>query len=370
MFSKIINLTRLLIPQREAATDEISQVAIQGASRIASLDGLRAASILIVLVYHFSLVGRVASFFKNFSTFGVQVFFVISGYLITRLLAEEHERLGTISLKAFYLRRFFRIVPAAYCYFGILFVFSWAAFRPVDILSLLTFTSNYNLGRPVTVAHIWSLSVEEQFYILWPITLSLFFYQRARILLWAICLSPFFILAFHVLNWDAYRGSAFPASYDSLALGCLAAVLAPKLEFLRSRWFFLSGPLAILLQWIPWTGRISGLVHILFLWPIIHLSIAIFMVHAIHRRYWLLNTKPVVWIGNLSYSLYLWHIPFLVEPRLATRFSLIWIFACATLSYYLVERPFLRLRRRMHPRGASRAPGEHEGSLRGAAAKM
>jgi len=352
MASQLTGLTTAPAYAKDANGGKTSGVSPQSGSRIPSLDGLRAVSILIVLLYHFSLVGRAASFFKNFSTFGVQVFFVISGYLITTLLATERERLGRVDLWAFYRRRIFRIIPAAYCYFGFLFVLFWTEFRTVDIASLLTFTSNYNLGRPINVAHIWSLSVEEQFYILWPITLSLVFHHRVRILLWAICLSPLFILGFHALHWNAYIGSAFPTSYDSLALGCIAAVLAPKLEFLRARWFFLSGPLAILLQWIPWTSRVSGLVHVLLLWPMTHLCIAIFVVHAIHRRYRLLNTKLFVWVGTLSYSLYLWHIPFLVEPRLTSRFSLIWIFACAAASYYLVERPFLRLRKRMRRVGA------------------
>src|SRR5215471_5241103 len=344
--------TPSLISERDQARSQISAVHAQGVSRIPSLDGLRAVSILMVIIAHLGMIGRAPQFLIRYGVFGVQVFFVISGYLITTLLAREHEKLGRIDLKAFYLRRFFRIVPAAYFYFAILFVFYWAQFRPVDILSLLTFTSNYNIGRPVNVAHIWSLSVEEQFYILWPVTLSLFFHRRTRILVWAFCLSPLFFLAFHVVHLNAYRPTAFPTTYDSLALGCLAAVLAPRLDFLRSRWFFLCGPLAMLFYWPLWTTRVSGLIHIFFLWPASHLCIAMFMMHAIHRKYWLLNTKPIIWIGTLSYSLYLWHVPFLVDPRITSRFSIFWIFACAAVSYYLVERPFLRLRKRMRPVGA------------------
>ena len=318
----------------------------ESTSRVASLDGLRAVSILTVIVAHFATAGSAPKFFSRYGVFGVQVFFVISGYIITTLLLREHERFGAIDLKAFYLRRFFRIVPAAYCYLAVIFAFYWRAFTPVNILSVLTFTSNYDLGRPPFVAQLWSLGVEEQFYILWPITLSIFFHQRMRILVWAICVSPLFILAFHFLHWNDYRGVAFPTTYDSLALGCLAAVLAPRLEFLGSRWFVLSGPLALLFQWPLWTTKISGLMHVFLLWPATHVCIAVFMVHAIQRKYWLLNAKPVVWIGVLSYSLYLWHDAFIAEPRLVTRFPVFWILGSATASYYLIERPFLRLRKR------------------------
>src|SRR5262249_6875095 len=160
-----------------------------------------------------------------------------------------------------------------------------------------------------------------QFYLLWPIVLSLFFRRRVQVLLWAICLSPAFIIGFHFLGWNAYREIAFPTTYDSLALGCLAAVQGSRLAFLGSRWFAMAGPLAILLQWFPWTNHMSGLVHVLFLWPLTHLSIAVFTIHAIYRRYGALNVKPIVWIGSISYGLYLWQGLFIVEPWKLTWFT-------------------------------------------------
>ena len=347
MGSHIMGVTQTALPRQEASQTQPAAARAPDPSRIPSLDGLRAISVLLVIVFHMSIAGDAPAFFIHLSTFGVQVFFVISGYLITSLLLAERERLDRIDLKAFYLRRVFRIIPAAYGFLAVIFVFYWAAFRPVDIISTLTFTTNYDLGRPTVVAHFWSLGVEEQFYLLWPITLGLFFRQRLRILVWALCLSPFFIVALHFLHLNEYRALAFPTTYDTLAMGCLAAVLGSRLEFLRSRWFVLCGPLALLCQWPLWTTKLSGLVHVFFLWPAMHLFIAMFMVHAIYRPYWLLNVKPMVWIGTLSYSLYLWHQPFIAEPRLAHRFTLLWIFASAAASYYLLERPLLRLRKRL-----------------------
>src|SRR5215510_986306 len=283
--AELTGLTPPLISERADGKVRTSNAGFHDGSRIPSLDGLRAVSILIVILFHMSLVGLAPSFFKRADSFGVQIFFVISGYLITSLLAKEREQTGTISLKAFYLRRVFRIVPAAYCYLAIVVGFYWALFRPIDVFSVFTFTSNYDLGRPPIVAHIWSLSVEEQFYILWPITLCLFFQQRLRILLWALCLFPLMIIGFHLLHWNTYRGFAFPTAYDSLALGCLAAVLGSRLNFLRSYWFFLAGVVAVLLQWFPWPDRVPAFVRVLLFWPMTHLCIAIFVVNAIHRRY-------------------------------------------------------------------------------------
>ena len=317
--------------------------------RIASLDGLRAVSILIVIAVHMTMRFHPVGPILPYANFGVQIFFVISGYIITTLLLKERERLGSIDLGAFYLRRILRIVPVAYAFFAVVLTVYWARFRALDVVSLLTFTTNYDLGRPTLVAHIWSLSVEEQFYILWPVTLALFFQRRVRILVFALCLSPVLTIAFHFLHLNAYRGIAFPTTYDSLALGCLTAVLQPRLAFLRSRWFLTAAPVALLLQAVPWTGHVSGLIHVVFLWPFTHLAIAVFVMHAIWRRYWILNVKPVIWIGTISYSLYLWQGLFVVEPVLAERWILLAILACGATSYYLVERPFQALRRRLHP---------------------
>ena len=154
-------------------------------SRIPSLDGIRATAILFVISAHIwsRLVGPSGASLGAsllLAAFGVHVFFVLSGYLITRLLQEEHERTGRTNLAAFYRRRCFRIFPAAFTYILIVALLSPVA-RP-GLLYALTYTVSYHLNKtPFIFVHLWSLSVEEQFYLLWPLALVLGFRRRAWI---------------------------------------------------------------------------------------------------------------------------------------------------------------------------------------------
>jgi peptidoglycan/LPS O-acetylase OafA/YrhL len=148
--------------------------------RIPSLDGLRALSIFLVLALH-SLqrleVTTPVSFLWagifNGGT-GVFIFFVISGYLITSLLLREHEKRGSISLRGFYFRRAMRILPPLYVYVGVLLLLGLVDRLPVfrlDIVSALFFFHDYALSRMWPLEHFWSLSIEEQFYLIWPLLL-------------------------------------------------------------------------------------------------------------------------------------------------------------------------------------------------------
>ena len=108
---------------------------------------------------------------RDFGYLGVKVFFVISGYLITRLLIAEHARTGRISLRGFYVRRVWRIFPAFYAFVGAMlaaWAIGWIALAPGDVVAALTYTMNYHYERSWGLGHIWSLSIEEQFYLVWP----------------------------------------------------------------------------------------------------------------------------------------------------------------------------------------------------------
>src|ERR1700722_13578240 len=168
------------------------------ASRIPSLDGLRAIAISLVFIGHAAAQtaeGGHFFFLWVYANFGVQIFFVISGYLITTLLLREHDRTGSISLADFYRRRAYRILPAAYAFILTIFVLQWKTLTKWDVSSSLLYLLNYDSGRPWNLGHLWSLSVEEQFYLLWPLTLLLFFRNRVKILAAAFLATPFINLA-------------------------------------------------------------------------------------------------------------------------------------------------------------------------------
>jgi peptidoglycan/LPS O-acetylase OafA/YrhL len=338
-----------------------------GGSRIPSLDGLRALSIGFVLLGH--LCGT-QGFVKaiphvgGLGELGVRVFFVISGFLITTLLLKEWRDTGSISIRDFYLRRVFRIFPAFYAF--LICVLLLAALgvirlRPFDALAAATYTMNYHPQRSWWVGHLWSLSVEEQFYLLWPLLLRLASPARG---VWvaaaAVLAAPFVRVAVWVLL-PASRvsiGESFPTICDALATGCLLACLRDRLALLpgylaalRSPWFLLLPAAAVVVALS--TG---GMVAINFAMAQTFCNVAI----AISIDRWarfpdgltgrLLNSRPLVFVGVLSYSLYLWQQLFLNRHSTATvnsfPLNLGLAFAAAIASHYLVERPFLRLRAR------------------------
>ena len=181
--------------------------------RIPSLDGLRAFSILLVIIGH--SIGR-NGWSVVLGFFGVQIFFVLSGYLITGLLQREHERDGRIRLPAFYKRRCFRIFPAAFAYILII-----ACFVPSTRYGLpyaLTYTVSYRLnGIPLLFHHLWSLSVEEQFYLLWPIALVVGYRFRGVIAIAAMICAALFRLSLSPDSLALHQ--SFFGTMDSIAAG-------------------------------------------------------------------------------------------------------------------------------------------------------
>ena len=171
-----------------------------GSRNIPSLDGLRAVSVLMVIAAHMNgSLARLIPFvpfwiYLGWGALGVQTFFVISGFLITHLLLKELNASGTISLKHFYFRRALRIFPPFYVYMAValaLTLAGWAAGNLRAFLVAGTYTWNYLGGGSELLEHTWSLSLEEQFYLLWPAAL-LFLGTRKSIKLavWVILLSP------------------------------------------------------------------------------------------------------------------------------------------------------------------------------------
>jgi peptidoglycan/LPS O-acetylase OafA/YrhL len=339
-------------------------------SRLPALDGLRAISILLVLLGHtvgtrnFPLQPGAAT--GALAGYGVRVFFVISGFLITTLLVKEFEKTGTISLKGFYIRRTYRIFPAFYAYLAVIAALSFAGVIKMmdgDMLAAATYTMNYHRPRAWYLGHLWSLSVEEQFYLLWPAIVLLLERKNAIIIAGlAILAAPMLRVALWILM-PANRlgiGETFPTVFDALAVGCLLAGIRDALAANRFYSGLLKSPLFV---FVPILGLVALFVprvsfDLLVGQTIQNVTIAMTVDWAVRQHETpvgiligrLLDAAPIAWIGRLSYSLYLWQQAFI--NRTGTHWvqsfpiNLVAAFVMAVVSYYLIEQPILRLRDR------------------------
>jgi peptidoglycan/LPS O-acetylase OafA/YrhL len=342
------------------------------ARNIPSLDGMRAISILLVIAGHsISHVPRwikiPAPTYILFAHTGVSVFFVISGFLITSLLLKELDKTGTIGLKRFYLRRAFRIFPAFYLYLGVLFVLAVMGVFQVPLRAFFfaaTYSSNYYFGPGgafVGLQHLWSLSVEEQFYLMWPAVLLLLGKRRAvYFATFLIFISPLSrVLTYFALapQHRAMVDRMFHSSIDTIMFGCLIALLWESSLFERTKGIWASG----------WCFS-TAVLFLLFLDPLLDLrfqgrygltvgmtlegvSICLVTLYVVTRPGTsggrVLNTPFLRHIGVISYSLYLWQSILTSENFGYFAYNLAAVLACAELSYWVVERPSLRLRDRL-----------------------
>lgn len=345
-------------------------------TRIPSLDGLRAISIGLVLALHMSDSTNFVpySWVEPFNPghTGVWVFFVISGFLITSLLLNELRTTGRIDLKEFYFRRTLRIFPPMYAYIAVLAVLSSLAvieLQAGDLLRALTYTVNYhNVGGSWFVAHLWSLSVEEQFYLLWPAVLCFGGRQKAMKAALAVVLgAPVirFLLWVAVPEYRINIGHTFETVADALAMGCLLAGFRDELwqrgwyrRLLTSRWFALMPFFAAGMYMLYVRPRFSVLIAE----PLGNLAVALcidwavrFPERAVGR---FLNWRPLIAVGVLSYSLYVWQQLFLQQYRQPGQWwatfpvSLLLALITAVASYFLIEQPALRLRHLLSRRRA------------------
>jgi len=340
-------------------------------SRLRSLDGLRAISIILVILGHasFTVHGsalKVVLALGDVAHLGVVVFFVISGFLITTLLVQERERFGRVSLSLFYARRSLRIFPASFAYIGVIAAVAAAGYitlHPWDITHALTYTVNYATSRSWYVGHLWSLSVEEQFYLLWPLAFAM---TNRRHGLWVavavILVGPCARLFDRMfLMGTPYHGlEMFPMVADSLAAGCALALLRERLE--SQAWYtrvFEPVPSLILLALVLTLNRLMGFTVInVFGAMLLNIGIAVLVHRSVQR--WsdpfgrFLNLKPIAFIGTLSYSLYLWQQLFL--DRNSTSWhnafpqNVVFAVIAALLSFTLLEQPLMALRHRLRAR--------------------
>lgn len=359
--------------------------------RIPGLDGLRAISILMVIIYHnevalkpifksLNLPANIIDFLGN-GHIGVVIFFVISGYLITTLLKRELERTNTISLKDFYTRRAYRIFPAYYFYLGVIAILAVAGFLDIRFGQFIiagTYTWNY-LFRFVPqgadtwyLVHFWTLAIEEQFYLLWPLTLLWLRPKKAaKLAVFLICLTPFIRVFTHFVmpEWRFDLPRMLHTQWDPLMMGALIALWEGEKFFedrirplINNRWLLLLACITALFI-VPLLDRKLGNAFGTIAQVTIEIiCIALVLLHVTRNPTTtvgkFLNHPAVVFVGTLSYSLYLWHQLFtgyLNQPW-KTPFpgSLLSVVACSLISYYLIEQPFLRLRHTLAARAKKR----------------
>jgi peptidoglycan/LPS O-acetylase OafA/YrhL len=356
-------------PQNETRpnSEQLEEYAPKIRGRIPSLDGLRALSILLVLLGHTALSDNAPRLLRPFShvgNIGVRFFFIISGFLITTLLLKEWKSTNDISLRGFYKRRVLRIFPAAYtliAVIAILSAFHKVILQPGEVLYASTFTMNYHDFHALWLGQLWSLSVEEQFYLLWPGLLLLMGIRRACRASWIVVIAAP-LLRFCMWHfWGASETSMtkhFEVVADALATGCLLAAYYNRLGTIEWYKKLQSNAFIFLALGLGLVALGNGMYVVspgsFYVWgqSIANVGTAMCIDWAIrnsgHPLGYLLNWKPLVGIGVLSYSLYLWQNPFLLGSNgtfwTSYPYNIGFAITAALISYFAIELPFLRLK--------------------------
>ena len=363
----------------------MSSSALPGAAtinRIPSLDGLRAISILLVVALHtiqrYGASHHVATaWFALFNgSAGVFIFFEISGFLITTLLLKEDAKRGSVSLKGFYLRRAFRILPPLYLYVGVIVLLGLLGHfhvAPIDVVGSAFFFHNLVGGGTWALEHLWSISVEEQFYLVWPFVLIYCLrckglaarYAAAKFPAAIILLSPFLRVALYMTGNPALKVASISyLRFDFIMFGCLVALLqnTPRFEALyQACTRFWWAPPAVMLLCNALSARFQNYFDLTVGFTINGFAIAMFLLwstrnaQSVVGRF--LNSWGMAKIGVLSYSIYLWQTLFLHEGNQSVFARVPWLgtfpgnwlgfLLAGAGSYYIVEQPSLRWRDRM-----------------------
>lgn len=348
-----------------------------------TLDGWRAVAIVLVLLAHGSESMQLvfnsdwlahSATFKKLGLLGVQLFFGLSGFLITSKLMEEESWRGQVSLRSFYIRRAFRILPASVFFLMVVGGLALSGVLDVSLgrwLSTLLFAANYSQAEHSWyLGHFWSLAVEEHFYFLWPAAFLLLKISRRRVAL--VVAMALLIALWRALDFRFQITGSSPAVFwgrtdiqaDGILWGVLTALLYGDAVFKRRLQQFYALPLGwplllaalLLIEALPSGNWKLDFVLISVKAMLIPLLILGTVVQSSGLTGRVLESVPFRLLGRLSYSLYLWQQLFLVwsDERVAGLvwvqvfpYNLVAVFVCASLSLLLIENPLIALGHRL-----------------------
>ena len=320
-------------------------------TRIPQIQALRALAAVLVVIYHAKVTSG--------GYIGVDIFYVISGFLITGLLLRELDGTGSLALKAFYLRRVKRLLPASFFVLFVTAIIAWIVYPSTlrhglgkDIAAAGAYISNYlfalwqmdyqNLNStPPVVIHYWSLAVEEQFYLFWPfIILALYRYGARRAVFFgvvAITAASFLLSLFLTPREPIWSFYSLPTRAWELGIGALLLFIPKRIRFSSNYGWAALG--LILFGTLTFTDKtpFPGTAALV---PVIGTAFAIASLNnwpSAMNRFG--NLKVVQWLGEISYPLYLWHWPVLVIPSVAWGRSLVTheLLICVLLTALLAD---------------------------------
>jgi peptidoglycan/LPS O-acetylase OafA/YrhL len=341
-----------------------------------ALDGFRGVSIILVLAIHAGAYGYMGRM-------GVDMFFVLSGFLITSLLLEEWDENGCISLKRFYARRVLRLFPALIAVLLALMVFIFFRGNAYEIrrmamqcIAALFYAMNwchvFNLFPASMIGHAWTLSIEEQFYLIWPLLLLLMLHRtsgRSSMLCWLLLALALGVIERIILNKAFYNSVRIMLGTDTesgpLICGCCAAVILRWKMLSDNRWLknairIGAWAAAAYLVWLACSPNwyVNEMTYMMVDY-FIGISATLILFEIIMYDYGamgrLLSWRPLNYIGKISYGLYLWHLPIFrlvaekhwpIGKEVVVELGI--AFTITIISFYCLERPFLNLKRRFH----------------------
>lgn len=348
----------------EASTTKTSTLTGERRNYLPSLDGWRAIAILWVLEGHsqpWGLGGFTNHWLRSTGDRGVQLFFALSGLLICNRLLREEQRYGSISLRSFYTRRFFRIQPAALTYLAVVSLLMLSGEMPrvwsaVAGAALMVRNLFPRTATNWETAHFWSLAVEEHFYLLFPGFLVLCRRYRLVVMcMLVVALEWWRVVVLHTPRLQGFTPLIYLRTdmvIGGILLGCVFALALTRTRVLTFAKSYLHPWVALLYTAMVFTRlelHHSRSDHALII-TVYPLLIAATMLHPRSLTSRFLELAPLRFVGRISYSLYLWQMLFFNYFQAPTPGSfrshvlLCWFatFACAIASYYLIETPLIR----------------------------